>query len=256
MSQNSYSLKSERGFAGMKADSRFDHVESKIAVESISFGRGVDKVIGSDDSVQLPRKDKATIVFDADFVDSNKINLDINGVAITEVDFDTNQATTMDALVSAIEAHTDVYSANDPDSDSDNRTVVLLAESGKDVIVTNVAVTGGSSQAGSTVTQATAESLYGIALSTSKEQDSDGIVQYSENDPVSVLRQGSALVKTEQAVDSDDDVYVRIKGDGSTTFPGNFRKDSDSGDAVAVTGARFKTSADADGIVEVEINLP
>lgn len=256
MSQTSYSSKSDAGFAGMKANSRFDHVESKIAVESIPFGRGVDKVVGSDNSVQLPRKDKATIVFDADFVSSNKINLDINGTAIAEVDFDTDQATTMDALVSAIEAHSDVYSANDPDSDSDNRTVVILASPGKNAIITNVAVTGGGSQAGSTVTQATVDTFYGVALAESKEQDSDGVVQYSENDPVSVLRQGSVYVKTEQAVTSDDDVYVRIKGDGLTTFPGNFRKDGDSGDAIAVSDARFKGSADSDEIVEIEFNLP
>lgn len=54
MSQQSYNIDQNAAMLGMLADSQFKHTESMIASEVIPVGRGVTKVVGEDDQIQLP----------------------------------------------------------------------------------------------------------------------------------------------------------------------------------------------------------
>lgn len=72
---------------------------------------------------------------------------------------------------------------------------------------------------------------------------------------LSVLRQGRAVVEVEDAVTAGGDVFVRTTATGSEQA-GAIRSDADGGDAIAMTGARFHTSAGAGGLAVVTINRP
>jgi hypothetical protein len=79
---------------------------------------------------------------------------------------------------------------------------------------------------------------------------------YQTGQAVAILRKGRIWLFTEQAVVQTDTVYCRY-GAGSTGAPpyGRVRKDNDSTGAAAVPTARFCTTAAANTLVLVEINL-
>lgn len=54
MSQTAYNINQNAAMLGMSVDSAYKHDESMIADEDITVGRGVTKVVGEDDQVQLP----------------------------------------------------------------------------------------------------------------------------------------------------------------------------------------------------------
>jgi hypothetical protein len=75
---------------------------------------------------------------------------------------------------------------------------------------------------------------------------------------MSVGYQGRWYVTVEVAVSAEDPAYFRTTANGSLTQLGAWRNNSDSGNADAVPNgsARFKTSAAAGGIAELQINIP
>lgn len=89
------------------------------------------------------------IVWDADFITGNLIDITVDGEAVTQVPFNTNQATTMDDIKTQIE--TDITGANCviDSSDALNRTIYVDI-AGKYTVLTE-AVTGGASQADGTI---------------------------------------------------------------------------------------------------------
>ena len=256
MSQLTYDTDMDEAFVGMKADAGFDDVISLQATEVIKYGLGVVKNIGSDNQGRLPAANQGSLVFDADFVTDNDIDMDINGVAITTVEFDTNHDTTIAALAVEIAANDSVYSAVLDTTDTDSRTIIVTSVDGTDMLIDSIAVTNGGTQAGGTFTQGTRDVLAGMSLATqAKEQAlSTGIVQYMSTEPVSVGNEGRGWAYAEEAVTSDDPVYCRFLANGTGKDPGQFRKDSDSGKAVLVTRAKFVSTATAAGPVKIEFD--
>lgn len=254
MSQQSYQRDFTRAYVGMKADSRYDEVLSLQAAEAIKFGLGVVKNIGADNKCRLPAFNKGVLVFDADFVADNDIDMNINGDAITTVEWDTNQATTLAALATEIQSHDDVLTAEV----TALKTITVTGIDGTDILIDSIVVTNGISQANGTFTKGTLDVLEGISLAThAKEQArTTGIVEYAQTEAVSVLHKGAAYVYTEEAVSSDDVVYCRHEANGTGKEPGQFRNDSDSGKAFLVSSAKFKQTVSAAGPVQLEINLP
>jgi len=176
-----------------------------------------------------------TITLDADFVASNVLAGYINGTAIS-ITYASSHANTMNLLKAAVEAITGIKNAT-----VSGRVLTVNAFAGYNIRYSTFAITGGSSQA--TVTLANATSQTG------------GLVQYDEGEMIPGLRRGRVYVEVEQAVDSDDTVYVRFEAN-SNGEPGGFRKDADTNTAIAWTGAKYVTSASAGGIAEIELNLP
>lgn len=129
--------------------------------EKIMIGRidsGDANLTAALDAIQLEEKDwygfmiistKITkVVFDADFVTGNSIVATINGVAVTAVPFNTDQATTMSDLETQIE--TDIPGSAvviDP-----TRTLLITFADGSSVSFSAV-ITGGASQAGYAVSK-------------------------------------------------------------------------------------------------------
>lgn len=93
--------------------------------------------------------------------------------------------------------------------------------------------------------------LLGIAIrKLSTESD-----KYDVDSAVAVLRKGRIFVEVEEAVTPDSDVFVRHTAGGGGSELGIFRTDADTASAVQVTNARFKSSAAANGVAILEINL-
>lgn len=71
-------------------------------------------------------------------------------------------------------------------------------------------------------------------------------------DMVNVLTKGAIYVRPETAVKPGDPVFYRHAGEDA----GRLRNDADTDKATELAGARWRTSADAEGLAILEINLP
>jgi hypothetical protein len=258
MPQLSYSLEMPIANAGMIADMVFHTIESFQAYEAIGLGLGVVKRKGYDQVARLPKKNKITLVFSADLITGNKINMNVNGVAMAEVLFGTDHITTMNHIITHLENMTTlVADASLDTTDATNRTLLIRMVDGLNGAVTGEVVTEGSTQATITDTYSSWDTIDGISVSTMAiEQDSNGVVEYNNGYCFPSMRKGRVYVVPEVNVASGDLVYCRFDADGTTTFEGHFRNTSDSGKAVLVPYAVFKTTALAGGFAVIEINLP
>lgn len=82
------------------------------------------------------------ITFDSDFVSSNSIVVTINGSALSAVPFNSDQATTMSDLASAIQADSSVTSA----TVSASRTITIVPVDEGTFLVNSIVTTAGASQ--------------------------------------------------------------------------------------------------------------
>ena len=89
----------------------------------------------------------AKLLFDADFITGNLIDITINGVAVTQVPFNTDQATTMGDIETQIEA--DIANSAVTVSAARELTITITDTTPS---ISSVVVTGGASQAGSSIT--------------------------------------------------------------------------------------------------------
>lgn len=262
MSQTAYSINQNAYLLGQIIDTAYKHTEGKICKAAVPVGRGVAKVIGKDDQIRLPAANQTTLVFDADFVTDNDIDLDINGTSITTVEFDTDHDTTVAALAAEIAGNADVASATVSAADTDSRTIIINGVDNTVINLTNIAVTNGVSQASGTAALGTRDTLYGIAhISQSIEGGLPGtteVPQYPANGVGNIMRRGSVAVYFETAFNPDSDtLYCRFIADGTGKLIGQFRNDSDSSKAFAVTGNfKVKTTLSAAGIGVIELNKP
>lgn len=135
------------------------------------------------------------IVFDAALVTGNLIDGEINGEAITQVPFNTNNDTTVDDLATEIQSNVNVITAVRSGTD----TVIVTSVQDIAVSLTNYVVTGGATQAVATVSETQVER--------------------------------------------------------SQASRGSFRSDTDGGTAAQLSEAKWRTSAAADKLAVVELNV-
>lgn len=262
MSQTSYPIDQNAALLGMIADAAFKHTESKIAKGAIPVGSGVAKVFGKDNQARLPAANQGVVLFDADFVTSNTIDMDINGVAITQQAFDSDHDTTAIALAVKIAAHAAVSTCILDPNDANNRTFIITSADDLVITVTNIVVAAGASQANGVFTAGTRDALYGIAHWTQALEGGlpnvEAIPQYGDKKLANILRRSSLYVQFETAFDPDSDtLYCRFIAGGSTELIGQFRNDTDSGKAFVISGNfMVKTTLTAAGLGIIEINRP
>jgi hypothetical protein len=96
------------------------------------------------------RKERWTIVLSGDLITGNTIAGDLNGTPIS-VPFNTNHATTMADLESAVEAVAGVLSATV--GGTGNRTLTIVANADTELTIGTFTVTGGASQATAVTTK-------------------------------------------------------------------------------------------------------
>lgn len=160
----------------------------------------VDQAVTSDDDVYARHSSTlsvSTLVMSGagsgDFVASNSIAITVNGAAITgsPLAFDTNNATTLSALATLLQATDSILTAV-----SDGSHTITITSVNSDMPVVNLTITGGATQ----------------------------------------------------ATDTQTETVAGVEGD-----QGVFRKDADSNKASLVSGAKFITSADANGLAIIKV---
>lgn len=83
----------------------------------------------------------------------------------------------------------------------------------------------------------------------SYEYNADGV---AVGDALTVVTKGFVWVSVEDAVTANDDVFCRFVAAGAEQL-GAFRSDADGTDAVAVPGAKFRSSTTGAGLAIVEL---
>jgi hypothetical protein len=86
-----------------------------------------------------------SVVFDADLVTSNTINLNVNGVAMTQVTFATSNNATLELIATQLE--TQFPAVIEAAARSGTRTVAITVKPGATVTITGIVVAAGASQA-------------------------------------------------------------------------------------------------------------
>lgn len=260
MAQLNYGFLMDIASEGLLADCGFKNCLSPRALNEIPIGRGVAKVVGEDMAVRLPLQNQSTVTLDADLVTSNDIDITLNGTALATIPFNTSHLQTMQDIKAALEAVAEIDTAII--SGTNDRVLTITAEQGEVAVVNSFVVTNGASQATATIVNDTQDSFYGVALRTQNKENlknatgSDGAAPYDDGDAVSLLTRGRVYVKVENAVDSDDPVYLRFVPGTSSELVGQFRKDDDGGDAFLVPDSRWIFGAEAGELAVLEINMP
>lgn len=109
------------------------------------------------------------IVFDADLITGNNVDIVVNGTAVTTVPFNTDHDTTMDDIIAQIETDIPNSSASLDTGDVDNRTILIeVFETG--VTTLTAVVTGGVSQAVATITFITIDDYKAVAAWTETQK--------------------------------------------------------------------------------------
>ncbi|MCK5614310.1 baseplate J/gp47 family protein [Candidatus Pacearchaeota archaeon] len=175
---------------------------------------------------------KVTLTFDADFVTLNTIDMDINGVAISQVTYTTSHANTISLLDAAILAHADVASVVSAD-ESPGSSFEIEGVTGVTLVITNVVVASGASQSDHTlVTDLVSILSHGIHAIVDGGDDTEiaetifntksvGAQLTGEESEIVVDDQGgNNTIKFSRATDVEIDIQVDIVTDTSE-FPGN-----------------------------------
>jgi len=251
--QTSYPQNAPVAFPGMKADSGFDRVVSRLAEEDIPFGYGLVGGTDKENQVRMPVLNQSILSIDADLISSNSTVATVNGNSTTATVFATDHETTMAAIATKIAALAGVDTATYAGT---GRDIVIVGDEGV-AISASAVTTGGASQGTWTQAQSSIEKFVGLAVHIHKEPSGVGLndAEYKDEESVSVMRQGVlwALVETSNqgTLKAEDDVYINVaiggaeKGKVTSVSTGNVS-----------TGGTVLTYDSSTKLAKVEINLP
>lgn len=257
MAQLTYNKFLTAGFAGQLYDNGDRYVAgySNSSATAIPLGAGV--VQGPDDfTCRLPAANVALMTYSADFVSSNSITFVVNGVAITPVTFTSNQATTLAALVTAIDGLSIATGVTLTAVSGTDKITVTASDPSITLTISSV-VTGGASQATGTASYTTSDTFLGIAIQehTVVQDYTTGAVNYAQFSTVPVAQIARVYVANEATVTNASPVYLRYLTNGGNT-PGGWRADADTARAVQITQAKWVTSVTGAGIAVLNLVYP
>jgi len=242
------------GQKGQVATLEDSNIKTRNAEQAIEFGRAVVKGITPGVDVKNIFKSKASLTFDADFVTGNTIDLNVNGVAISQVTFATSHAATFAAVIAAIDALTGISDV----AGTGREILITVDNAASNITISDVVVAGGASQAGSTTVYSSVDTFEGIAaLRHGQPTTIGGDDKYQINDAVNVLTKGVIFVEVVATVAYGDSVYV-YNDKSNESNQGQFTNAS-SGN-LAVSSAKFVSAATgttgSPALAKVEINQP
>ncbi len=242
--QLDYNNDMNKGYPGLIGSLVNSTIRTKAAQHDIGFGMGVVSGSDADKQIRVPINDTGTLLFDADFVTDNVINLTVNGVAIVPVTFATSHAATLTLLTAAIALLTGINAVEL------GARSVTISGSDIDIVVTNIIITAGSSQAGGVFSQLYSSIFRGFTVHTHKQANlTHDTAVYSDKEAVNYMTKGDILVPTSKAVSQDESVYIVVGG----TDAGKATNEAVSGKNVA-TNAKFLTTITGAGLTEIELN--
>jgi hypothetical protein len=231
----------EKAVAGLQYGTE-SRVMSRIAAEDLPLGYPLFQLKGEDESIALLNNDEALVDYSVDFITGNVISVTVTrpgplGAAVTtevSTTFDTDQATTLAALVAAVDGIDGIDCA----SEAANQ-ITVSSDDGAAITVESV-VTGGASQPSVTVTaQNSGNQVFrGISKLTQKDP-----VPYKSGDMVNILTEGRIWVYCATACQAGDAVSYNANGEFANA-------------GTAIAGMLFESNLDAAGLALVVINNP
>ena len=155
-----------------------------------------------------------TIDFDADFVTSNNVDLDIDGVAVTTTPFNTDHTTTLSDLASNIQSHASVSACTVTGA----RQVTVTAQTaGVPITISDIAVTGGASQAVGTSAVSVANVGIQEDLTAIVENDNDWYGLVLQETDQEFVELAAAWVETKRKLFATRSTDTGLYDSGSTT---------------------------------------
>lgn len=189
-------------------------VINRTAMEAIAFGAAVFGYKGDSRSLYGFKVDTAKMVYSADFVTSNSVAVTIDGAALTATVFATDHLTTINAIITKINALTGCEAVLDA-ADTDNRTI-LVRKKGVASFTVSSTVTLGASQATMAATYASGQVFLGFALFTQKLGGN-----YASGDEVSILAEGQLVIPAATGAKANGPVYLTSAGLATSTATSN-----------------------------------
>jgi hypothetical protein len=246
--QTSYDINTDEAYAGLKVDSRFDTVESKLAQGSIGFGLGVMSGQDAVNQVRDPALNKTILSQSTDLVALNSTIVTVNGVAHSAVVFATSDVLTMAAIAAEIATDDAVLSATYPGSGDD---ITVIGANGQAISVTAVTTLGAGQPTWSQV-QSDQGVFRGISLHKHVEKDANGVAQYVDKAGVDVVRKGLVWMPHVAAATPavDDTLYINL------AIAAEAGKATDVSSGNITTGGKIREVNSTLKLVKAEINLP
>lgn len=259
MSQLTYTVDQAAAFAGLLADSGFHDIVSRI-----SNSRKIASIAITEDNSQTYTVTVAGVEVTYSS-DASATTAEIAAGLVQNI----NAA---DVDVTAAGADTPITitgSANNPDF-----TLEVAATGSGALAVTNTQLAGqaipfgravlidsddGAADTNIRLPRASGDiaNTFGVSVATQAMEShvDSAAANYSTRDCVSVLRKGRVYVQVEEAVTPASDVYIRHGADGAKTRIGGFAASSGTGLAQLSSGARWLSSASAEGFAVLELDL-
>lgn len=199
-------------------------IRSRVAKQAIDFGNPVMGYLGDEVSSYNYALDTSKIVWDADFVTGNTIEIVVNGQSTGLIPFNSTHNDTMDDVLAAVTALTitdSVLGTVGVDASLDgaaapNRTLYIRAK-GLDLTVTEE-VLSGASQATGTITYQTDQVFIGVAFFVQKDIAVAGAGGFRVDQSVSVMERGIVWVNVNAPTVADDDAYIDNAGGDKGVF--------------------------------------
>jgi len=236
-------------------------VEATAASDGAAIGFGLAVMHDSTDG-QCLRPTKTTAVAQVDWATPTAVNsltytlgVQLNDVDTYLADYVADGTAIVQEIVEGIVAHLNaVLPASTVLAAEDNTKVTLTAEVAGTPFTT---VVGTSTTAVWAIVHTTPNTtpgftrpLAGFAVRSDhigaavnySGGDGTGASEYDAGTDVAVMEAGALAVETDDTVSRFDPVYVRITATG-TEKVGSVRNDSDSGDCILLSGARFLDAA-------------
>jgi len=200
----------EEAVAGLKHGTE-STVMSRVAAEDLPLGYPLFQLKGEEESIALLNNDKAVVDWDADFVTANNVNVEVVrpgplGELVTasvDVLFDTDQATTLAAVVAAVQAIDGINCVSDA-----LKQITVTSDDGAAIVVTGE-VTLGASQAATAITASNSgnQVFRGVSMLTQTNP-----VPYNSGDMVNIMTNGRIWVYCATACVAGAGVFYNASG--------------------------------------------
>ena len=245
---------------GMIADNGPRDIMARNCKEfaGINFGRIVADYDSIDKSCRLPLANKVSFEFMTALASPQSVVVNITttnvvtGVetvqATASVPWDTNVATTMAAIKTAVEGLN--FIASGAATVSANKITVDIDEPNQVTAITAV-VTGGTLPTVNYVFD-TNDKFIGLSVEEMKQPNSAGQYQYDLTDTVQVGKKIREWIICKTAFTKKSNGYVMLTGANR----GFLRTDNADSNSKAWTAIQFLSTGSADGLALVEISLP
>ena len=191
-------------------------VDSAIAQEDIAYGSPVFGFEGKENVAWGAHKEQTLLTLSADLIAANKYTVTVGGIAIAET-FATDHATTMTALIAAINASVPIKAMNVIAVAVGTRGIAITAGAGGTTVLVSGVVASGLSQPDVAVEVGTAGKFLGVAVFVQNGGATWGAETacWKNKSPINILREGKIYVPVEASVKDKQKAYAVMAGSGT-----------------------------------------